>query len=199
MSAERGPSTSSTDGELAVTDEELMARYCEGEEHAFRVLFERYAGLLLRVLSRDLGSEAAAEELVQQTFLQLHRARFDFDVSQRFKPWILTIALNLKREHFRRRRRRPTVELVEAGVPPREQERWEASSSVAWALERLPGDQREVIELYWFEGLSFADVARCLGIGKVAAKVRAHRGYVRLRTLLGAVDVGRNPKEEFGI
>jgi RNA polymerase sigma factor (sigma-70 family) len=199
MSAERGPSTSSTDGELAVTDEELMARYCEGEEHAFRVLFERYAGLLLRVLSRDLGSEAAAEELVQQTFLQLHRARFDFDVSQRFKPWILTIALNLKREHFRRRRRRPTVELVEAGVPAREQERWEASSSVAWALERLPGDQREVIELYWFEGLSFADVARCLGIGKVAAKVRAHRGYVRLRTLLGAVDVGRNPKEELGI
>ena len=196
MSNERVDSASFSKADLALSDEELMARYREGEEQAFRVLFERYAGLLLRVLSRDIGSGATAEELVQQTFLQLHRARFDFDISQRFKPWIFTIALNLKREHFRKQKRKPTEELVDAAVPPRDHERWEAKRSVAWALQRLPGDQREVIELYWFEGLSFADVARCLGIGKVSAKVRAHRGYVRLRALLGGADGARNPIEE---
>jgi RNA polymerase sigma-70 factor (ECF subfamily) len=148
---------------------------------------------------RDLGSAAIAEELVQQTFLQLHRARFDFDASQRFRPWILTIALNLKREHFRQQRRRPTVELEDRSAPPRDHERWEAGRSVAWALERLPGDQREVIQLHWFEGLSFADVARCLGIGKVAAKVRAHRGYRRMRSLLDTGDHGGNPNGPVGI
>jgi RNA polymerase sigma-70 factor (ECF subfamily) len=107
---------------------------------------------------------------------------------------MLTIALNLKREHFRQKRRRPTAELSDVGVPPRDQERWEANRSIAWALEQLPGEQREVIELHWFEGLSFADVAECLGIGKVAAKVRAHRGYVRMRALLGAS--GGNPGKE---
>jgi RNA polymerase sigma-70 factor (ECF subfamily) len=186
--------------ESAASDEELMARYREGEPAAFRALFERYAPLLLRVLSRDLARSSEAEDLVQQTFLQVHRARNDFDPSRRFRPWIITIALNLKREHFRAARRTPVSTGVapEPSVPPRDHERVDARQSVAWALERIPGDQREVIELHWFEGLSFGDVARCLGIGAVAAKVRAHRGYSRLRALLvgDATDESRNRTRE---
>jgi RNA polymerase sigma-70 factor (ECF subfamily) len=179
------------------SDEELMTRYQHGDLPAFRGLFERYAGLLVRVLSRDIGDSALAEELVQQTFLHVHRARLDFDTSQRFKPWVFTIALNLKREAFRSRRRRPKLtpwEDREIGAPPVDHARLEARDSVAWALNRIPPDQREVIELHWFEGLSFQEVARCLGIGAVAAKVRAHRGYLQLRVLLT-----RNPWPERGI
>jgi RNA polymerase sigma-70 factor (ECF subfamily) len=168
------------------SDEELMARYREGELAAFRTLFERYAPLLLRVLARDLARPGDAEDLVQQTFLQVHRARHDFDPSRRFRPWIVTIALNLKREHFRVARRLPGGSAAESvpGVAPHDHARVDARQTVTWALERIPGEQREVIELHWFEGLSFGDVARCLGIGAVAAKVRAHRGYSRLRALL---------------
>lgn len=179
------------------SDEELMARYQHGDVPAFRGLFERYAGLLVRVLSRELRDSALAEELVQQTFLQVHRARFDFDTSQRFKPWVFTIAHNLKRESFRNRRRRPqltTWDDREIGVSPVDHARLEARDSVAWALERIPSEQREVIELHWFEGLSFPEVACCLGIGAVAAKVRAHRGYLQLRALLTG-----NPWPERGI
>jgi RNA polymerase sigma-70 factor (ECF subfamily) len=180
------------------SDEELMARYRDGELAAFRTLFERHAPLLLRVLSRDLARPGEAEDLLQQTFLQVHRARHDFDPSRRFRPWVVTIALNLKREHFRTARRLPptaTAEL-ESGVAPRDHARVDARQSVVWALNRIPGDQREVIELHWFEGLSFGDVARCLGIGAVAAKVRAHRGYARLRALLGADDTGNLGREQ---
>jgi RNA polymerase sigma factor (sigma-70 family) len=169
------------------SDEELMLRYCRGDREAFRELFDRYAGLLLRVLSRDLGDPTLAEDLVQQTFLQLHRARFDFDPKRAFKPWVLTIALNLKRGAKRSRHRRPEVLaglVAEAAAPPGDHGRVEARQLVSWAIEHLPGEQRSVIELHWYEGLSFPEVARRLGIGAVAAKVRAHRGYCRLRALL---------------
>jgi RNA polymerase sigma-70 factor (ECF subfamily) len=170
------------------TDEELMAAYVGGDGGAFKELFQRYAPKLERLMSRELFAREEAHDLVQQTFLQLHRARFDFDPEQRFKPWIYTIAMNLKREHFRRRRRRPEVlgdvapERASKGTP---HDAFEAHRSLAWALARLPEDSRSVIELHWFDGLSFAEVAKCLGIGTVAAKVRAHRGYQRLKKLLG--------------
>ncbi|HEX6272121.1 MAG TPA: sigma-70 family RNA polymerase sigma factor [Polyangiaceae bacterium] len=187
------------------SDEDLMLAYAGGDAAAFRELFARYAPKLERLMLRELYAREAANDLVQQTFLQLHRARLDFDPSQRFKPWLYTIALNLKREHFRRRRRRPEV-LGELGDerpgPSGSHEAFEARRSLAWALQQIPEENRAVIELHWFDGLSFAEAARCLGIGAVAAKVRAHRGYQRLRKLLGD-DLARgevgNPTGEFGI
>lgn len=176
------------------SDEELMAAYKAGEAAALRQLFERHGSALQRMLARDLYQPEAAKDLVQQTFLQLHRARLDFDEAKRFKPWLFTIALNLKREYFRTRSRRPELltgdSSVERGAPPLGQERVDARQSVTWALGQIPGDQREVIELHWFEGLSFPEIAECLGIGAVTAKVRAHRGYTRLRALLGRTENG---------
>jgi RNA polymerase sigma factor (sigma-70 family) len=175
------------------TDEELMAAYVAGDKGAFRTLFERHAPALERVMQRDLAEREEARDLVQQAFLQLHRARLDFDPKQRLKPWLYTIALNLKREHFRKRRRRPespdSDQADRQPTPPRGQEQTEARRSVTWALERIPTEQREVIELHWLAGLSFPELAESMGISVAAAKVRAHRGYLRLRELLadGAV------------
>jgi RNA polymerase sigma factor (sigma-70 family) len=170
------------------TDEELMLAYARGEAAAFQELFTRYAPKLTSLMLRELRAREEANDLVQQTFLQLHRARLDFDPSQRFRPWLYTIALNLKREHFRRRRRRPEVlgDLAdERAAPAGAHDALEAHRSLAWALAQIPEENRSVIELHWFDGLSFAEVAKCLGIGAVAAKVRAHRGYLRLKKLLG--------------
>src|SRR3982750_2320538 len=84
-----------------------MAAYVAGDSAAFRVIFERYGPLLLRAMLRELYVREEANDLVQQTFLQLHRARADFDHGQKLKPWVFTIALNLKREYFRRKKARP--------------------------------------------------------------------------------------------
>jgi RNA polymerase sigma-70 factor (ECF subfamily) len=171
------------------TDEELMAAYVAGDKGAFRELFERHAPALERTMLRDLAEREEARDLVQQAFLQLHRARLDFNPERRLKPWLYTIALNLKREHFRRRRRRPerpaTDEAERQPTPPRGQEQTDARRTVSWALEQIPSDQREVIELHWLGGLSFPELSESIGISVAAAKVRAHRGYVRLRELLG--------------
>jgi RNA polymerase sigma-70 factor (ECF subfamily) len=143
------------------------------------------------MLLRQLHAPEEANDLLQQTFLHVHRARLDFDRAQRFRPWVFTIALNLKREHFRRVRRRPALSLDSESVPepavlPRGALRWEAARDVGPALERLAPEQREVIELHWFGGLSFAEIGECVGATTNAVKVRAHRGYVVLRRLLGS-------------
>lgn len=167
-----------------------MAAYVAGDSAAFRVIFERYAPVLMRAMLRELYVREEANDLVQQTFLQLHRARADFDAGQKLKPWIFTIAMNLKREYFRRKKRRPERSLdaettVEPTVGALGAARVEAQRTLARVLHTLPADQREVIELHWFDGLEFPEVAQVVGATLSAVKVRAHRGYVRLRAALG--------------
>lgn len=167
-----------------------MVAYAGGDSAAFRELFQRYAPVLLGLLARQLRARDEANDLLQQTFLQLHRARFDFDPGQRFKPWIFTIALNLKREYFRRARRRPESSLddermAEPSVEARGAMRWEAHRDLVRGLDKVRPDQREVIELHWFAGLSFSEIGECLGLTANAVKVRAHRGYTALRAALG--------------
>jgi RNA polymerase sigma-70 factor (ECF subfamily) len=167
-----------------------MGAYVAGDAGAFRVIFERYAPLLLRAMLRELYVREEANDLVQQTFLQLHRARRDFDSRQKLKPWIFTIAMNLKREYFRRKKRRPERSLEassgpEPAIGARGAEQVEARRSLTRALQDLPADQRQVIELHWFDELEFPEVAQVVGASVSAVKVRAHRGYVRLRQVLG--------------
>lgn len=166
-----------------------MAAYAAGDEARFAELFDRYAPLLLRVLRRDRIGEADARDLVQQTFLQVHRHRRDYDPKRPLRPWILTIALNLKREWYRRKGSRPEAELSEkvaaqlsTGTPP--QERVEHRRRLLYALEPLKPEQREVILLHWLEGIPLPDVARIVGASLSATKLRAHRGYAAMRERL---------------
>ena len=179
------------------SDEELMAAYVAGDAGAFSALFDRYAPMLLRIMRRQIRNADDAQELVQQTFLQLHRARADFDTRRRLRPWLMTIAYNLKREYFRRRMRRPEAPL-EYEPPASERgghpvERHDEAKRVRRALEKLPAGQRDVIIMHWFEEMSFPDVAEVLGLSVSAVKVRAHRGYKVLRSVLEQDVTERDP------
>ena len=180
------------------SDEELMDAYVRGDPQALRELFQRHAPTLLRVMRHQLARSHEAEDLVQQTFLQLHRARFDFKAGHRLKPWLFTIAMNLKREHFRRVKRRPEAPLDvaapgEVSASPRGQEVAEAADAVHFALSQLPADQREVITLHWLGGMPLPEVSALVGASLSAVKVRAHRGYAAMRRILSS-EPG-NPQE----
>ncbi len=174
------------------TDEELMRRYVAGEGGAFRVLFERYSSKMLQVMRRQIRDPQDAQELVQQTFLQLHRARFDFRPGAQVKPWLYTIALNLRRDHGRRLGRSRLVALDEApeqaGEVP-DPARAQEQRRLRAAVEALPEGYRAVIELHWFEGMPFGEVAEVLGIGLSAAKTRAHRAYEMLKMDMGGSEL----------
>lgn len=183
-----------------------MAAWCGGEAAAFRVLFDRYAPRLLALVRRQVRSADDARDLVQQTFLQLHRARADYREGLALRPWVYTICLNLRREHFRKRARRPEspLELDGRSDPseaPHDAAAADQARRVRDAVAALPPSQREVIELHWFDGLPFPEVAEVLGASLSAVKVRAHRGYERLReSLAGEFEVaGRNRPAAAGI
>jgi RNA polymerase sigma-70 factor (ECF subfamily) len=171
------------------TDEELMAAYLAGNTAAFRELFNRYGAVLERVMRHRLHRPEDARDLVQQTFLQLHRSRHDFRDGALLRPWLFTIALNMKREYFRRAGRRPESPLEldghgDPGVAPRGHEQVEATEEVRFALGKIPEDQRDVIALHWLAGIPLPEVASLVGASLSAVKVRAHRGYAAMRHVL---------------
>lgn len=172
-----------------------MSDYAAGDEAAFRQLFARYASWLARVLQGGLRSSADAQDLVQQTFLQVHRHRQDYDPSRPFRPWLLTIAMNLKRGHFRRAKARPEAELS-----PKVEQRLADSRAahqavedrqrLLYAMELLSPAQKEVIALHWLGGVPLPEVAAVVGASLSAVKVRAHRGYAAMRARLETSDPG---------
>jgi RNA polymerase sigma-70 factor (ECF subfamily) len=175
--------------QLDVSDEALMMAHTAGSNDAFRELYRRYAQALLRLMLRAHRSKEEARDLVQQTFLQLHRARNDYDPNRCFRSWLYTIAINVNRGALRKQRHAPTVwnAALEAAEPVAESpahEQLQIARAVRTAIAALPPLQREVIELHWFDGLSFGEIGECLGVPLNTAKVRAHRGYESLRARL---------------
>ncbi len=165
-----------------------MERFCAGDTAAFNTLFERYARPIHRYLLRLVSENALAQDLTQSTFLSLVRARGRFIRGAALKPWLYAIATNAARDHLRRRRPddlTPTGELPhDAACDPGPLMDLGRDRAVHHALAQLPDNQREAIVLHRFEGLSFAEVAAAVGASESAVKVRAHRGYERLRELL---------------
>jgi len=183
-----------------------MLAYGAGDAAAFGELFARYTPILERVLRRFGPSKDQLADLVQQTFLQLHRARNDFRADCELRPWLMTIAFNLAREQLRRARRRPEAELDAAAESkharqPEGQQRFELRRDLSLALEQLPSDQQEVVRLHFVEELSFEEIGEKVGASAGAVRVRAHRGYTALRKLLSVgnisndfdIDKGRGP------
>jgi len=173
------------------SDEQLLADYRTGDTAAFRVLIERYHDDLLRFLIRFMGSRQAAEDVFQETFLQIHQSAESFDVSRRFKPWLFTIAANKGRDIHRKSARRPAlglsaevgeqgsarfVDLMEIDVPdPSERLATEDRDRlVQQAIDQLTDAQREILLLAYFQKLSYQQVSELLEIPLGTVKSRLH-------------------------
>ncbi len=173
--------------EQPASDEALMAAYVAGDATAFRELFRRYAPRLRAALRHESTQDPA--DLVQQTFLQLHRARARYIQGAPFRPWLMTIARNLKREQIRRWRRQPrTSELPTEELAARTisaETALEVQQALT-AVNELPPAERDVLTLHAAAGLSVAETAARHGATEGAVKARAHRAYQRLRSGMSA-------------
>jgi RNA polymerase sigma-70 factor, ECF subfamily len=176
---------------------DAMARYCEGEAAAFRALYALAAPRLFTYLLCMVRDRPLAEELLQQTFLKLHVARASYVVGADPMPWLYTIAHRTCLDELRRSgRSRVRVAsdwrgLVEpaatlAGDAETAQPTYDEGTirAVLHALDQLPEPLRDAVVLTKIHGHSLAEAATILGVTPTAVKLRAHRGYVRLRAAL---------------
>lgn len=168
-----------------------------GELDLLAVLFERHGRRLFGYLRGLLGSPSEAEDLVQETFLRLLRARRRYRRGAAFVPWMLVTARNLAWNRLEKGRRRGEEELPTAGSPGHEDTSdgpeaelaaRQRAEALTRALQELGGGEREVLLLSYFEGLEHRDIAALLDISPGAVKARIHRARGKLRGMLTQED-----------
>jgi len=163
---------------------ELMVGYQKGSTDDFAGLYDALKKPLVRYLWTFVRNSTLAEDLLQDTFLQIHRARHTYTPPRPVRPWIYAITRHVALMHLRSARRRKELladnELPEIPVPP-EMERYGDKATVYRFLSELPRTGQEVLILHHLLGLSFNEVGQILGIATGAAKVRAHRALKSLR------------------
>ena len=168
----------------------LMVGYQGGDAQAFRALFDRIRGPLRGYVLSLVRDRGRADDLVQETLLQLHRSRHTYLPPRPVLPWVLGIARHVVLMDRRAAGRRSKlldehIELPTELPMPTGDLDLSDRDALRRALGRVSEDQREVVLLHHFWGFSFAEIGQILGIRAGAAKVRSHRGIARLRTLLG--------------
>jgi len=171
-----------------------MDRYASGDSQAFATLHQALYPRLHAYLTRMCGSSVNAADLVQETFLRVHRARATFATGGAVLPWAYAIARNVALDHARSARLReterlpsdPGLEMVDRGGGDAESAAIAAQGArvVESVLAGLPASQRDAFILLRYEGLSVQDAAAVLGATPTAVKLRAFRAYEALRAAL---------------
>lgn len=182
------------------SDEDLLARFQRGQRETFGVLVRRYERELYGYLSRYLGDRTLAEDVFQNTFLQLFTKIGMYEVGRPVRPWLYTIATHQAIDALRRNARHQLLSLdqpheetdegdlstlfalLESHVPgPFEQiQHEEQRQTVRAAVDRLPDFLRQVVILAYYQGLKYREIADILGIPVGTVKSRLHTALLRL-------------------
>jgi len=180
-----------------VTDEALMAALDKGDDQALAVLVERYQNDVFRFCLHYLKNVEVAKEMAQETFLRIFAARARFEVSRKFKPWMLCIARNLCLNELKRRKTVHMETLEEyassardefgevlrapADGPYEQLVTKERHRALLELLDTLADDAREMVVLRYFEKLSAREIADTVGSTEGAVRTRLHRILKQLR------------------
>ena len=182
-----------------VNDGLLADRIAIGDERALAECYDRFAGIINGLARSALGA-AAAEEIVQETFLRVwSRASTYVPEKGSLNAWVMRIARNLIIDELRRRKSRPSARLTWESIEDTEEriasepdeEVWqtELRAAVRAACDELSSDQKAVIALAYFGGLTQSEVARELGIPLGTVKTRTRAALFKLRDIMAGRDL----------
>jgi RNA polymerase sigma-70 factor (ECF subfamily) len=188
---------------MADPDAPLMLALQRGEEFAFATLVGRHRERVFRLACRYLGDENAAEDLAQEAFLRVYRARLSWKPRAKFSTWLYRVTANACLNEIRARRTRRAVETTApagpggepppVGADPKAEPpaevlvREETAARVREAVARLPGDQRLAVVLSKYEGLSYRELADAMERSVPAVKSLLVRARENLRKDLAAL------------
>jgi RNA polymerase sigma-70 factor (ECF subfamily) len=183
--------------------DEAMGRYAQGDQSAFDVVYEAVAPRLEGYLRRQLREKSRVEDIIQQTFLQMHRARGTFIPGADVMPWAFAIARRLMIDAARKRQHDEPIDvdvdevaiemtrIVASGQDLLEAQ--EARERLSAAYAGLSEPQRAAFDLVKSEGLSHAEAASILGTTVTGIKLRVHRAYLALRAAIGDPPAAASP------
>src|SRR5471032_2351852 len=149
-----------------------MQAYLDGEIEALDALYAAFAGRLRGYLLQQCRDASLADDLLQETFMQMHRSRRTYQPGRPVTPWVYAIARNVYLMKRRSDGWRDALDTIAEGA------------AVRRALRGVPADQRQALLMHHVEGWSFVEIAERLGIRVNAAKTRAFRGMRKLRERL---------------
>jgi RNA polymerase sigma-70 factor (ECF subfamily) len=177
-----------------LADEEVMQLVQTGDPRAFELLYDRHGGASFSLAYRMVGKQAAAEDVVQEAFLSIWRSRLRYDKTRgSVRTWVLGIVHNRAVDGLRRStvhdRGRETLDVVEERHEARERTdvevaRREEARSVRGALNTLPDEQRQAIELAYFGGYTQNEIARLIEEPLGTVKGRMRLGLDKMRRQL---------------
>lgn len=176
------------------TDEELIARFQQGDNYAFDLLVKRYKDPLMNFVFRFVGEKEEAEDIVQETFLRLYKNKHYYREIAKFSTWIYTIAGNLAKTELRRRRRRKLLSISsfmtsekdydipdEDSNPERETNTVVTDKIIQKAIDKLSPKFKQVIILRDIQGFSYEEIAEIVGIPLGTVKSRVNRARLKLQ------------------
>ena len=197
-----------------LADSALMLRYRDGDGDAFEVLYARHRSSLYRFLLRQSGDQQSCEDIFQETWSKVIRARHNYRPDAQFSTYLYRIARNSLIDHYRRvGRQSGLVSENEAAVPEpvaqtddpvRAAEQRDQRELILAALDRISDAQREVFLLREEAGCSLAEIAAITGVGHETVKSRLRYALLKLRSSLpkdaewraeGTTDIDESPDE----
>ena len=177
----------------SLSDEELMLAYAVGDTAAFESLYLKHKGPVYRYMLKLCHNEAVAEELYQEVWMKLIKARENYQMKAKFTTYLYKLAHNQFIDHYRKQNVRIVedqsikVDEVEADQlsknnPEKQTQTNQAINKLSELLQALPNEQREVFLLREEAGMSVPEIAETLGIKQEAAKSRLRYAINKLRT-----------------
>jgi len=180
-------------------DEDLMELFQAGTVEAYNILMDRYSERLMHYLYGFLGDKKRCEDLLQETFLRVHRNRHSYQRIAKFSTWLYTIAGNLARSEYRKQKRRFMYSIQsmnrdseeyemplpdETFLPDKHTESALQYKSIQDALNILAPNFREVIILRDIQQLAYDEIAEITGLPMGTVKSRINRGRSKMKQLL---------------
>ena len=185
-----------------VSLETLLEGYQQADARATTELICRLSPDLLRFFLAQGTTRTEAEDLLQNTWLRIHKARHTYRTGAPVLPWVFAIAKHVRVDGYRKRRRIQQYEITTESLPecspPQESPRAETPTFDSLIAD-LPESQREVLTMLKVNGLSLDEVAQATSSSVGSVKQKASRAYAKLRTLLSNSDsLGTGRKETTG-
>lgn len=188
------PKASAETADEAAILRDLMVRYQQADGDAAAELVRRLSPMLLRFLAGPQQTRHHAEDMLQDCWLRIHRARKSYRPENPVLPWIFAIARHTRVDGYRRTsqvdQREMFSENLEAVSPAQQPEASDDGEELWHLVRQLPESQQEVVRMLKVVGLSLEETARATGTTVGAVKQKAHRAYRKLRELIQAARRG---------